>query len=159
MSSYVCIQRLGSVEGRAMFCWIRHSQHLNTEACSQYWWVMVHSLCTTTTSSSPAFGLLMSLSASTTQLIDRRRKLGGATLLPPPVDTLCHQQPSTVAVLRVVRQQHHIIALIIQKDITSEYFHILHQRSRLCNNYESSWKLRLIGALLPTELFFQLFLF
>lgn len=133
MSSYVCIQRLGSVEGRVMFCWIRHREHLNTEACSQYWWVFprvcsgnIH--CLHCAPPLPPHPLLLvcsaSLSASATHLIDRRRIQGGATLLPPPVDTLCHQQPSTVAVLCSVRQRHHIIALIIQKDITSEYFHI-----------------------------------
>lgn len=42
-----------------------------------------------------------------------------------PVDTLCHQQPSTVAVPeRAMRQRHHITALIIQIKVTTEYFHI-----------------------------------
>lgn len=66
----------------------------------------------------------MVVSASETQVRDTKRQGGGVSRFPFPVDTLCHHQPSAVAILCATRQTHHIIALIRQIKVNTEYFNI-----------------------------------
>lgn len=64
------------------------------------------------------------MSVSETKVRDARRRRGGVTRFPFPVDTLCHHQPSAVAVLCESRQRHHSAALKNQIKVNTEYFNI-----------------------------------